>query len=168
VIVTGHGQDTAPGRGARHVGVLEDVGATVHAGAFAVPDAKDAVEFIAARRRETQLLRAPQGGGSQLFVDARLEHNVLRLQVLARFPKGLIVVAQRGATVAADEASGVFTASASRWRCSMGSFTKACTPLMKARPWSREYLSSSVTVSSALRMCSGKGAFIRVSSVKPV
>jgi hypothetical protein len=25
-------------------------------------------------------------------------------------------------------------ASASRWRCSIGSFTSACTPLMKARP----------------------------------
>src|SRR5690606_8561298 len=50
----------------------------------------------------------------------------------------------------------------SRRRCSIGSLTSACTPDMKARPWSRLYLSSSVTVSRALRMCSGRGAFIVV------
>src|SRR5688572_17254015 len=49
---------------------------------------------------------------------------------------------------------------ASRLRCSIGSRTSACTPLMKARPFSRLYLSSSETVSSALRIDSGRGAFI--------
>src|SRR5438105_13052781 len=51
-------------------------------------------------------------------------------------------------------------ANASRLRCSIGSRTSACTPLVKARPLSRLYLSSSVTSSSALRMASGRGAFI--------
>src|SRR5213595_421864 len=52
---------------------------------------------------------------------------------------------------------------ASRVRCSIGSRTSACTPLMKARPCSSEYLSSSVTVSRALRTDSGRGAFMGVS-----
>src|SRR3954470_259577 len=54
-------------------------------------------------------------------------------------------------------------ASASRVRCSIGSRTSACTPLMKARPVSSAYLSSSDTVSRALRMLSGKGAFMGAS-----
>ena len=51
-------------------------------------------------------------------------------------------------------------ASASRWRCSIGRRTRACTPLMKARPGGKVYLSSSVTLSRALRMASGSGAFM--------
>src|SRR4051812_12142566 len=53
---------------------------------------------------------------------------------------------------------------ASRFLCSIGSRTSACTPLMKARPDSRAYLSSRVTLSSALRTASGRGAFIVVDS----
>ena len=41
-----------------------------------------------------------------------------------------------------------------------GKRTSACVPLMKARPCSSEYLSSRLTVSSALRIDSGSGAFI--------
>src|SRR5690606_12977632 len=51
---------------------------------------------------------------------------------------------------------------ASRWRCSIGRRTSACTPLMKARPCCKEYLSSSDTVSRAWRTDSGKGAFMGV------
>jgi hypothetical protein len=58
-------------------------------------------------RREAQLLRAPQRGGRQLFVHARLEHDVLFLQELAGLPQRLVVAAERGAAVAADEAGGV-------------------------------------------------------------
>src|SRR5437773_12387310 len=54
-------------------------------------------------------------------------------------------------------------AMASRVRCSIGSRTSACTPLMKARPCPSEYLSSSVTVSRALRTDSGRGAFMGAS-----
>ena len=49
---------------------------------------------------------------------------------------------------------------ASRWRCSIGSRTSACTPLMNARPTVSAYLSSSETDSRAWRMASGKGAFM--------
>jgi hypothetical protein len=73
VVVAGHRDHATPGGGARHVGVLEDVGAAVHARALAVPDAEDAVELVGALRREAQLLRAPQRGGRELFVHAGLE-----------------------------------------------------------------------------------------------
>ena len=93
----------------------------------------------------------------ELLVDAGLEHDVLRREVLLGLPQRLVVAAERRAAVAADEAGGVQAgACASRCRCSIGSRTSACTPLMKARPWSSAYLSSSVTVSSALRMRLGQ------------
>ncbi len=79
--------------------------------------------------------------------------------MLARAEQGLVVAAQRRAPVATDEASGVQArVLASRWRCSMGKRTRACTPLMKARPALQGvYLSSSVMLSSARRTWSGKG-----------
>src|SRR3954467_14681123 len=49
---------------------------------------------------------------------------------------------------------------ASRFFCSIGRRTSAWVPLMNARPCSRLYLSSRVTLSSALRTESGRGAFI--------
>ena len=52
MVITSHGNHAAPGRGACHIGVLEHIRAPVHARAFAVPDAKHAVVFIAARRRK--------------------------------------------------------------------------------------------------------------------
>ena len=108
VVVTGHRDHAAPGRGARHVGVLEHVAATVHARPLAIPDAEHAVELVGAGRGKAQLLRAPQGGGGQLLVHTGLEHDVLCLQVRAGFLQRLVVPAQWGAPVAADEASGVF------------------------------------------------------------
>src|SRR6218665_1091917 len=55
-------------------------------------------------------------------------------------------------------------ASASRWRCSSGRRTSACTPLMNARPAPSVYLSSRLTVAMAWRMDSGRGAFMAVSN----
>jgi hypothetical protein len=107
VVVAGHRDHAAELGGARHVGVLEDVRATVHARALAVPDAEDAVELVGALRREAQLLRAPERGGGELFVHARLEDDVLFLQELAGLPQRLVVAAERRAAVAADEAGGV-------------------------------------------------------------
>jgi len=53
-------------------------------------------------------LRAPQSSSSQLFVHTGLKHDVLRLQIFFGLPQGLVVTTQRRATVAADEACGVF------------------------------------------------------------
>ena len=100
MVIAGHRQHAAPGRGARHVGMLEHIRSPVHARALAVPDAKNAVVLVGARRRKTQLLRAPASGGGQLLIDARLKHDVLRLEVLGGFPQGLVIAAQRRAAVA--------------------------------------------------------------------
>ena len=107
MVVTGHGDDAAELGGTRHVGVLEDIGSAVDARPLAVPDAEHAIELVGALRREAQLLRAPQRGRRQLLVDARLEHDVLRLEVLAGFPQRLVVAAERRAAIAADEAGRV-------------------------------------------------------------
>ena len=108
MVVTGHSQDTAPRRGASHVGVFEHVRGAVHARAFAIPNAKHAVEFVVAGGRKTELLRTPQSGGRQFFIDTGLEHDVLGLQILAGAPQRLVVTAQRRTTVATDEARRVF------------------------------------------------------------
>ena len=108
MVVARHRNHAAPFGGASHVGVFENIAAAVHSGAFAVPQAKDAIELVAARRRKPELLRTPQGGGRQLFVDTGLKNNVVRLQVALGFDQRLVQAAQRRATVAADEAGGVF------------------------------------------------------------
>ena len=77
MVVACERQHTAPRRGTRHIGVLEHVRGAVNTWAFAIPNAKHAVEFIAARRRKTQLLCAPQSRGSQFLVHTGLEHDVL-------------------------------------------------------------------------------------------
>ena len=109
MVIAGNRQNAAPSCGARHVAVLEHVRRAVYARAFAVPNAEHAVEFVVARRRETELLRAPQGGGREFFIHTRLEHDVLRLQMFARAPQGLVVIAQWRATVAADKSCRVFS-----------------------------------------------------------
>ena len=100
MVVTGHRQHTAPRRGARHVGVLEHIGAAVHTRSLAVPNAKHAVKLVAAGRGKAQLLRAPQGRGGQLLVHAWLKVNVTRFEVLGRLPKRLVVATQGRAPVA--------------------------------------------------------------------
>jgi hypothetical protein len=75
-------------------------------GPLAVPDAEHAVELLRLRV-EVELLRAPHRGRRELFVDPRLEHDVLRGEVRLRLPQRLVVAAERRAAVAADEAGGV-------------------------------------------------------------
>ena len=108
VVVTGHRHHPAPRRGASHGGVLENVRATVHPRALAVPNAKHPIKAAAGRGRKAQLRGAPQSSGGQLFVDAGLEHDVLRLQVRLGLPQRLVVTAQRRTPVTTDETSGVF------------------------------------------------------------
>ena len=106
VVVTGNRNHAAVFRGAGHVGVFEHIRATVNARAFAVPNAKHAVEFFRLRIN-VELLRAPQRGGRQLFIHARLEHDVLRRQMFFGRPQRLVVATERRAAVATDEAGGV-------------------------------------------------------------
>src|SRR4029079_2962896 len=82
-----------------------DVAATVDAGTLAVPHRKHAVVFRA--RKEIQLLRAPDGGGGEVFVDAGLEFDVVRGKVLLCAPERLIEPAERRTAVTGDVAGSV-------------------------------------------------------------
>jgi hypothetical protein len=105
VIVADDGEDAAVLRGACGVRVLQHVHRAVEARAFAIPDAEHAIEL--AVRIEADVLRAPDGGGAKLFIDARNETNVLRFEELLGPPELLIVGAKRGAAIARDEPGGV-------------------------------------------------------------
>ena len=74
MIVAGNGQHAAMVRGARHVGMAEHVARAVNARPLAIPDAEHAIE--AAFAAHLRLLRAPQRGGRQVLVEARLELDV--------------------------------------------------------------------------------------------
>ena len=105
VVVTGKAQHAAvPGR-ARGIAVAEHVAAAVDAGALAVPDADHPVVFGAGGKVE--LLRAPDRGGREVLVDARLEFDVVLLEVLSGGEELLVVTSKRRAAIAADEACGI-------------------------------------------------------------
>ena len=92
----------------RHAGVarvLEHVRRAVHPGTLAVPQAEHAL--LLCTRQQPDLLRAPHGGGGEVLVDAGLEDDVVRVEVLAGRPQCEVVAAERAAAVAGDEAGGV-------------------------------------------------------------
>ena len=105
VVIADHGKHAAVARGTEGVGVLEHVEAAVEAGALAVPHTEYAVVFCAFEQAD--LLTAPDRGHRQVFVDARLKVNVVRLRVLFGAPQRLIESAERRAAVAGNKAGGV-------------------------------------------------------------
>ena len=107
VVVSGHGNYATPLGRACHIGMLKHIRAAVYAGALAVPDAEHPVVLVAALGRKAQLLRAPQCGGGQLFVDAGLKHHMVRLEILLSLDQRLVIGAQWRAAVAADKTGGV-------------------------------------------------------------
>ena len=89
-------------RGAGIVGVLQHVARAVDARALAVPHAEHAV--VARAGIEVDLLGAPQGGGGEVLVDARLELDVVLLDEALGLPQRLVEPAQRRAAIARDVA----------------------------------------------------------------
>ena len=88
VVVAGHHQNASVPGSSRVVGVLEHIAAAVHARALAVPEPEYAV--ITAAGKQVDLLRAPDGGGCQVFVESRLEVNGGLFQERFRAPELLI------------------------------------------------------------------------------
>ena len=82
VVVAHRHQDAAMGRGAGHVGVPHHVAGAVDAGALAVPQAEDAV--VLALAPQFRLLAAPERGGGEILVQARLERDLRRLEHFRR------------------------------------------------------------------------------------
>jgi hypothetical protein len=85
-MVVAHEREHAamPG-GAGHIGVAEHVAGAVDPRALAIPQAEDAV--ILALAANLSLLRAPDGSGRKLLVEARLEDDVGLLQPLPGAPE---------------------------------------------------------------------------------
>ncbi len=101
VIVAGQHEHATVARRAGRVAVLEDVAATVHAGAFAVPHGKHAVVLRAGV--QVDLLRAPHRSSGKVFVDAGLEHDLVRGEMLLCLPERLVETAEWRAAISGDE-----------------------------------------------------------------
>ena len=93
MIVAGQHQCRVMFRRPREVRVPEHIAATVHSGAFAIPDAKHAVELRAAEYFKH--LAAHYRCSRNLFIHARNEMNVERLQQLLRPQQSHVVTSQR-------------------------------------------------------------------------
>jgi len=105
VVVAREGDDAAVLGGAGIVGVLQHVARAIDARALAVPHAEHAV--VARAGIEMDLLGAPQRGGGEVLVDARLEFDVVVLDEALGLPQRLVEAAQRRAAVARDVARRV-------------------------------------------------------------
>jgi hypothetical protein len=81
VVVAHRHQHAAMLRRAGHVDVAKDVAGAVHARPLAVPEAEDAVELALAA--QLRLLAAPERGGGEILVQARLEHDIGGVEVLS-------------------------------------------------------------------------------------
>ena len=87
------------------VGVAEYVAGSIDARSLAVPDAEHAVVFALAA--QFRLLRTPQGGGREVFVETGVENDVV---LLADFLGALECALQAGdgrTAIAGHEAGGV-------------------------------------------------------------
>ena len=105
MVISRDQQHAAVSGRARRVGVLEDVARAIHAGTFAVPDTEYTV--VLGTFKQANLLRAPDGGGSEFFIHAGREEDVILLEIFFGFPQRLVVAAQRRAAVAGNEARSV-------------------------------------------------------------
>ena len=105
VIVARQGQHTAVARCPRRIRMLEHIAGAIDARTLAVPHRKDALHprFV----REVELLRAPDRGRRQVFIEPRLKHNLMLLQMRARLPERLIKPAQGRSAIARDKPGGV-------------------------------------------------------------
>ena len=94
-------------RGTCSHGVLEDIAGSVNARALAVPHGKHAV--VGRTRKKIDLLRAPDRGGRQVFIEAGMKAHVMRLEMFSGLGCGLIHAAQRRAAIAGDKTCGIET-----------------------------------------------------------
>ena len=105
VVVAVNGQHTAVAVGAKIVTVFEGVATAIDAGTFAVPDCEHTIDSGVWNR--VQLLGADHRGGRQVFVDARLEEDVMGCELGLFLPQGTVVASQWRAPVAADKTRGI-------------------------------------------------------------
>src|SRR3954463_2717658 len=92
-------------RRAGEVGMAEGIAAAVDARALAVPHAEHAV--VPALPAQLRLLRAPERGGREVFVDAGLETHMRGVEEFLRPLELLVEAAERRAAIAGDQPGGV-------------------------------------------------------------
>jgi hypothetical protein len=105
VVVAHDDEHAAVFRRAGEIGVAEHVAATVDARSLAVPHREHAVVFAFAAH--FGLLRAPDGGGGEILVEAGLELQVVGVEHLFGRVKGLVEAADGRTAIAGDIAGGV-------------------------------------------------------------
>ena len=101
----GHREHAAVLRGADEIAAVQRIACAIDAGTLAVPHAEHAIDTLAGKRVE--LLRAVKHGRGEVFVDARLEPDVLRGEHFLPAPELPVEPAQRRAAIAGDQPAGV-------------------------------------------------------------
>ena len=102
MIVAHERKHAAMFRRAGEIDVTQRVAAAVDARPLAVPNGEDAVIFAFAAH--LGLLRAPDGGGGEILVEARHEKDVVGVEKRLRLVHLRVDAAQRRAAIAGDEA----------------------------------------------------------------
>ncbi len=110
MVVTRHGEDATEPRSPHDVGTAEHIAGSIDARTLAVPDAEDTVDLAGAESMVH--LGTPQGSRGQILVQAGLEHDVVRLEVIRSLPELLVIGAQRRSTITRHQACGVQTLAA--------------------------------------------------------
>src|SRR5438093_11471119 len=105
MIVTRDEQNAATSSRPGKIHVLEHIAAAVYARTLSVPHGEDAVVVRASE--EVHLLGAPHRRRGQLFVDARLKLDAVRVEMLAGLPQRLVQPAEWRAAITGDEAAGI-------------------------------------------------------------
>ena len=108
MVVAGQHQHAAVLGGTGVIGVFEHVAAAVDAGTLAVPHAEHAVVFRVFE--QIRLLRAPDGRGGQVFVQARVEFDVVFIEVFLGLDRRH-VDGRHGRTAVAGNVAGRIQAS---------------------------------------------------------
>jgi hypothetical protein len=107
VVVAGDGEDAPVTRGARGIGVLENVTAAIHARSLAVPHAEHPIETGTVEH--VDLLGSPDAGGGEVLVEPGLKADLTALEERVRLPQRLIETSERRAAIAGYEPRGIET-----------------------------------------------------------
>ncbi len=105
VVVARHHQNTALGRGAKGIAVMNGIGRAIHTRPLAVPQREHA--FDGAARIDSGALRAHYRRGGQLLVDGGQKTHIVGIEQVLSAPKRLVYPAQGGTAIAADETRGI-------------------------------------------------------------
>ena len=100
VIVAHQRKHAAVFGGAGQIGVAENVAGAIDARALAVPHGEDAV--VLALAAQFGLLRAPDGGGGEVLVDAALKADVALFEKRRGAQELAVQAAERRAAIAGD------------------------------------------------------------------